>query len=40
LVAVGGQVGYADGSVIWKRIDRMCEKYWTYPGDGGHRGAW
>lgn len=38
--SVGGNVGYVDGSVLWKRIDRMYEKYWTYSGDGGHRGAW
>ncbi len=38
--AVGGNVGYIDGSVSWKRIERMYEKYWTYTGDGGHRGAW
>ena len=38
--AVGGHVGYLDGSVNWKRIGRMYEKYWTYTGDGGHRGAW
>ena len=38
--AVGGNVGYVDGSVIWKRIERMSEKYWTYTGDAGHRGAW
>ena len=38
--AVGGNVGYVDGSVNWKRIERMYEKYWTYTGDGGHRGAW
>ncbi len=38
--AVGGNVGYVDGSVTWKRIERMYEKYWTYTLDGGHRGAW
>lgn len=38
--SVGGNVGYVDGSVNWKRIERMYEKYWTYTGDGGHRGAW
>ena len=38
--AVGGNVGALDGSVTWKRILQMYEKYWTYTGDGGHRGAW
>ncbi len=38
--AAGGNVSYLDGSVTWKRINRMYEKYWTYTGDGGHRGAW
>ena len=38
--AVGGDVGYIDGSVTWKRIERMYENYWTYTGDAGHRGAW
>ena len=38
--AVGGNVGYIDGSVTWKRIERMYEKYWTYTSDAGHRGAW
>ncbi len=38
--AVGGNVSYLDGSVAWKRIERMYEKYWTYTLDGGHRGAW
>ncbi len=38
--AVGGNVGYVDGSVNWKRIGRMYENYWTYTGDAGHRGAW
>ena len=40
LGGVGGNVAYADGSVVWKRIERMYERYWTYSGDGGHRGAW
>ena len=38
--AVGGNVGLLDGSVTWKRIEKMYEKYWTYTLDGGHRGAW
>ncbi len=38
--AVGGNVAYLDGSVTWKRIEKMYEKYWTYTLDGGHRGAW
>ncbi len=38
--AVGGNVAYVDGSVIWKRMERMYDKYWTYSEDGGHRGAW
>ncbi|MBM3821600.1 MAG: type II secretion system protein [Verrucomicrobia bacterium] len=38
--SVGGHVAYVDGSVLWKPIQRMYEKYWTYTGDGGHRGAW
>ena len=38
--SVGGNVGYIDGSVLWKPIARMYEKYWTYTGDAGHRGAW
>ncbi len=38
--SVGGNVAFLDGSVAWKRIERMYEKYWTYTGDGGHRGAW
>ena len=38
--AVGGNACYLDGSVNWKRIERMYEKYWTYTLDGGHRGAW
>lgn len=40
LGGVGGHVAYADGSVVWKRIEKMYDKYWTYSGDGGHRGAW
>jgi hypothetical protein len=39
LGVVGGQVVHADGSTIWKRIDRMYQEDWTYSGDGGHRGA-
>jgi prepilin-type N-terminal cleavage/methylation domain-containing protein len=38
--ALGGNVGYLDGSVTWKRIEQMYERYWTYTLDGGHRGAW
>jgi prepilin-type N-terminal cleavage/methylation domain-containing protein len=38
--SVGGNVGLLDGSVNWKKIQQMYEKYWTYTGDGGHRGAW
>lgn len=38
--AVGGNVGYVDGSVTWKRIERMYEEYWTFTGNDGHRGAW
>ena len=38
--SVGGNVASLDGSVSWKRIERMYENYWTYTGDGGHRGAW
>ncbi|MFM7804276.1 MAG: type II secretion system protein [Verrucomicrobiota bacterium] len=40
LGGVGGEVAYADGSVLWKRIDRMYDRYWTFSGDAGHRGAW
>lgn len=40
LGAAGGHVGYVDGSVTWKRIERMYKSTWTYTGDGGHRGAW
>ncbi len=36
----GGNIGALDGSVNWKKIELMYEKYWTYTGDGGHRGAW
>ncbi|MCX6896246.1 MAG: type II secretion system protein [Verrucomicrobia bacterium] len=38
--AVGGNVCNIDGSVTWKRIERMYENYWTFNLDGGHRGAW
>jgi len=38
--AVGGNVGLLDGSVNWKKIQQMYEKYWTYSLDGNHRGAW
>ncbi len=40
LGSLGGHIAYADGSVAWKRIDRMYEKYWTYTHGGGHFGAW
>jgi len=38
--AVGGHVGGLDGSVQWKSIKKMRDIYWTYTGDGGHRGSW
>ena len=38
--AVGGNVGLLDGSVTWKKIQQMYQNYWTWSGDGGHRGAW
>ncbi len=38
--ATGGNVGYVDGSVIWKPMAKMRQYYWTYTGDAGHRGAW
>jgi len=38
--AVGGNVGLLDGSVQWKRIEKMRENYWTYSLDFRHRGAW
>lgn len=40
LGAVGGNVGYIDGSVSWKKMANMYKNFWTYTGDGGHRGAW
>ncbi len=38
--ALGGNICALDGSVNWKKMELMYEKYWTYTGDGGHRGAW
>jgi prepilin-type N-terminal cleavage/methylation domain-containing protein len=40
LGAVGGNVAYIDGSVTWRRMAVMYKNFWTYSGDGGHRGAW
>jgi len=40
LGAVGGHVGLIDGSVSWKNMAKMYKNFWTYTGDGGHRGAW
>lgn len=37
---VGGHVGTLDGAVQWKPMVRMRDIYWTYNGDGGHRGSW
>lgn len=37
---VGGHVAPLDGSVQWKSIKQMRDIYWTYTGDGGHRGSW
>ncbi len=38
--AVGGNIGYLDGSVSWKPMAQMQQIYWTYSNDAGHRGAW
>jgi prepilin-type N-terminal cleavage/methylation domain-containing protein len=38
--AVGGNVGYLDGSVTWRPMSKMRQIYWTYSDDAGHRGAW
>ena len=38
-VSVGGHVAPLEGSVQWKSIKRMRDIYWTYSGDGGHRGS-
>ena len=38
--ATGGNVAYVDGSVTWKKIRAMYQNFWTYSGDGAHRGAW
>lgn len=38
--SVGGHVAPLDGSVQWKPIKQMRDIYWTYSGDGGHRGSW
>jgi prepilin-type N-terminal cleavage/methylation domain-containing protein/prepilin-type processing-associated H-X9-DG protein len=38
--SAGGNVGYVDGSVTWKPMNRMRQIYWTFSGDAGHRGAW
>jgi prepilin-type N-terminal cleavage/methylation domain-containing protein len=38
--AVGGNIGYIDGSVSWKPMAKMLQIFWTYSGDAGHRGAW
>jgi prepilin-type N-terminal cleavage/methylation domain-containing protein len=38
--AIGGNVGFIDGSVLWKKIKTMYQNFWTYSGDGAHRGAW
>jgi prepilin-type N-terminal cleavage/methylation domain-containing protein len=35
----GGNVGYIDGSVIWKPISQM-QTYWTFSLDDQHRGLW
>jgi len=37
---VGGHVVPLDGSVQWKKMDQMRDIYWTFTGDGGHRGSW
>ncbi|MCL5096653.1 MAG: type II secretion system GspH family protein [Candidatus Omnitrophica bacterium] len=38
--AVGGNICLMDGSVSWKKIGDMKQTYWTFSGNGGHRGAW
>ena len=38
--ATGGNVCQLDGSVQWRNIKLMKDIYWTYTGDGGHRGSW
>ena len=38
--SVGGHVAPVDGSVQWKPIKQMRDIYWTYSGEGGHRGSW
>lgn len=40
LGGTGGNVCYIDGSVNWKPMPAMYKNFWTYSGDGGHRGAW
>lgn len=40
LGADGGNVAYLDGSVSWKQLKRMKGNYWTWVGDGLHRGFW
>jgi prepilin-type N-terminal cleavage/methylation domain-containing protein len=37
--AVGGNVAYMDGAVIWKPIAQM-QTYWIFSMDIGHRGMW
>jgi prepilin-type N-terminal cleavage/methylation domain-containing protein/prepilin-type processing-associated H-X9-DG protein len=36
----GGNVAYLDGSVSWKPLRQMRGNYWTWVGDGLHRGFW
>ncbi|MSU37010.1 MAG: type II secretion system protein [Pedosphaera sp.] len=38
--SLGGNVGQLDGSVQWKPMVKMRDIYWTYSGDGNHRGSW
>ncbi len=38
--AVGGNVALIDGSVSWKKVEKMKQIFWTYTQDAGHRGAW
>ncbi|MCL5098081.1 MAG: type II secretion system GspH family protein [Candidatus Omnitrophica bacterium] len=40
LGAEGGNVGYLDGSVSWKKMQNMYQNFMTFSGGGDHRGAW